>query len=329
MKQKLLFILFTILTLSFNGHAQWSLGDVAFSAYGSETATNTPSGPIDAFTIVLLRSVTSGEELAFTENGWFAAGGFRSGENTITLEFTSSYTEGTQIIVGTNGGTSTLEARDDDGLVAGIISGSTLSLATGGDQIFVYDPANMPTSNANQSGFIAAIHMNGDWDADSTSATTSAQPTVFTDGVNSISIAPEVDSARVSMSNCANFSDINTLRTMLNTASNWETDNTTAYDQSTPVCDFKQTLGIEQAQPLVNAVRLTPNPVQNTFSLIMGSNGNSIDKLEVYSITGQNVLRLEPISNNTLVNMSNFRSGIYLAKIYAADKVIVKKVIKQ
>ena len=229
MIRRLLFLF--IVTLTFNLNAQWSLGDIAFSAYGCESALNTPLGPVDAFTIVLLRNVSASEQIAFTENGWFAAGGFRIGENTCALEFTSNYTQGTQIIVSAD----PFEARDENGVLAGNLTGSSLSLATGGDQVFAYDPGNMPTSNANQSGFIAAIHMNGDWDADATSATTSAKPTVFTDGVNSISINPEVDNARVSAGNCGNFTDIATLRTLLNTASNWETNNSTAYDQSTTV----------------------------------------------------------------------------------------------
>jgi hypothetical protein len=323
MKQKLLFLLIIALSFGFNGSAQWSLGDIAFSAYGSETATNTPAGPVDAFTIVLLRNVNSGEQISFTENGWFSAGGFRSGENTVNLEFTVSYTEGTQIIISAD----PFEARDEFGIVAGNLTGSALAIATGGDQIFAYDPANVP-SVGNETGFIAAIHMNGDWNAESTSATTSAQPSVFTDGVNSISIAPEVDNARVSMANCTNFSDINSLRTMLNTAANWEVNNSTAYDQSTPLCNFKQTLSVNEAQLLANAISLTPNPVEDYFSLTY-SEVISINKIEIYSITGQNIITIKDYSENTKIDMSYLRLGVYLTKIYSEDKVIVKKIIKK
>ncbi len=53
--------------------------------------------------------------------------------------------------------------------------------------------------------FYEAIRMNDDWDADSTSSTTSAKSGVFKDGVNSISINPEVDNARLATPNCKNF----------------------------------------------------------------------------------------------------------------------------
>lgn len=321
MKQKLLFLF--LITLTCNINAQWSLGDIAFSAYGAETATNTPSGPVDAFTIVILKTVTAGEQITFTENGWFAAGGFRSGENTITLEFTSSYAEGAQIIISSD----PFEARDEDGLLAGNITGSALSIATGGDQIFAYDPANIPVAG-NESGFIAAIHMNGAWNADSTSATTSAQPSVFMDGVNSISINPEVDNARVSLANCSNFSDVATLRVMLNTATNWEVNNSTAYDQSTPVCDFQQTLDIGEDQGLTNIIILTPNPVKDYLNLTV-TNSITIDKVEIYNISGQKVLIIKNYEVNTLIDMSNMVSGIYISKIYSGDKTVVKKLIKE
>ncbi|MEM9679264.1 MAG: T9SS type A sorting domain-containing protein [Bacteroidota bacterium] len=321
MKQKLLFLLITfIFSLSIN--AQFALGDIAFSAYGSDN-TVANGGPIDAFTIVLLRNVSMGEEIAFTENGWFAAGGFRANESTATLTFGAAYTEGAQIVISST----PFEARDEVGNIAGTLTGSGLALATGGDQIFAYDPANVPSAG-NESGFVAAIQMNGAWDADATSATTSAKPAVFTDGATSISISPEVDNARVSAANCGNFSDIASLRIMLNTASNWETDGSTAYDQSSPVCDFKQTLSTGEERLLTNAITVSPNPVEDRFSISL-TNDVAIDKIEIYNITGQRVLTLEAYETNTPIDLSNMGSGIYLTKIFSGENTVVKKLIKK
>lgn len=216
----------------------FGLGDIAFSAYNSETAANLPVGVAeDSFTIVLLRSVASGVEIGFTENGWLPAGGFRSGESSFVLQFTSDYPAGTQIILSRV----PFEARDQHNNIAGTVTGSGLSLATGGDQIFAYDPANIPTS-VNETGFVAAIHMNGAWQvpADGDSSSKSIKPSVFTDGVNSISIAPEIDNARYTLANCNSHSDFNDLRTRLNTAANWETNDLTGYVQNPPLCDFTE-----------------------------------------------------------------------------------------
>lgn len=316
---KKLLLCITIVTLfTENINAQWALGDIAFSAYSADN-TVPNGGPIDAFTIVLLRNVSSGEDISFTENGWLAAGGFRSGENTCTLLFTSNYLEGTQIIISRD----PFEARDQNGSVAGTLTGAGLSFATSGDQIFAFEP-----SNSNESGLIAGIHMNGDWDADASSSTTSAKPSVFADGINSISISPEVDNARVSMANCSNFSDITTLRTMLNTASSWETDNTNAYDQSTPVCNFLQTLSAENLKILENAISVFPNPVNDRFRINV-TNNIVIDKVEVYDITGQRVITIDNYNANSTINLSSLETGIYLSKIFSNGKSIVKKLIKQ
>lgn len=84
--------------------------------------------------------------------------------------------------------------------------------------------------------------MNGAWQvpADGDSSSKSIKPSVFTDGVNSISIAPEIDNARYTLANCNSHSDFNDLRTRLNTAANWETNDLTGYVQNPPLCDFKE-----------------------------------------------------------------------------------------
>ena len=67
MIRKLLLVIVLISTPQFT-NAQFALGDIAFSAYNADATV--PAGTAnDAFTIVLLRAVTSGEQIAFTENG--------------------------------------------------------------------------------------------------------------------------------------------------------------------------------------------------------------------------------------------------------------------
>src|SRR5262245_31483356 len=53
-----------------------SVGDIAIVQYNSATT--------DAFTFVFLRDVEAGTVVNFTDNGWLASGGFRSGEGTVT-----------------------------------------------------------------------------------------------------------------------------------------------------------------------------------------------------------------------------------------------------
>lgn len=316
MKRKLL-LLSIISLFSVSAYSQWSLGDIAFSNYHSDTTT-----PDDHFTIVLLRDVTIGEEIEFTENGWFAAGGFRSGESICRLTFGNNYTSGTQIIISK----SPFEALDQDNVSAGTLTGSGLNLATGGDQIFAYDPANIPAAGS-ESGFIAAIHMNGDWGTDSTSSTTSAKPSVFTDGLNSISINPEVDNARISAANCSGFSDIASLRVLLNTATNWETSNTPFVEAPIPtICDFRNTLSIETPE-LNTTLNIYPNPTSDKIT-IGGSIAEKSLTIEIYSLMGRKVL-VHKNDNTNSISVQHLNSGIYLAKIMDNNnkQTITKKIV--
>ena len=131
-------------------------GDLAFTGYGS-TGT-------DGFSFVLLRAVTVGTAVAFTDRGWLAGGGFRSGEGEFELTFGADYPCGSEFVAIQ----SPLEVFDSAGEAAGTTVGGGLQLSTSGDQLF-----------AHQGGvLVAGLQMNGDWDADATSTNTSvlAQP---------------------------------------------------------------------------------------------------------------------------------------------------------
>lgn len=181
------------------------LGDIAFTGYNSDNP--------DEFRFVLLKDINAGTQITFTDNGWQAAGGLRTTEKTITFEFCRPYSCGDEFSV--TGTTIT----DDNANEAGTSTGSALTLATSGDQIFAYQ-GTAPTSGG-ASNWIAAIQMNGAWDANAVDAATSAQPSAFTDGVNSISISPQADNAKYNCSITTN-SPAN-LRAAVNTASNWTT----------------------------------------------------------------------------------------------------------
>jgi hypothetical protein len=75
-----------------------NIGDIAIIHYNSDGT--------DSFSFVFLRPVAAGTTINFTDNGWLAAGGFRTGEGTVT------YTAATDIAAGT---LVTLSGLDLDG----------------------------------------------------------------------------------------------------------------------------------------------------------------------------------------------------------------------
>lgn len=198
--------LFLLLTCVSYSQTELKLGDIAFVDYHSDTD--------DRFTFITFKDLEIGTQITFNENGWLATGGFRTTEGMLLWESTVLIKAGTLIEVNGPGGTFTASTGS-------IAETGIFALATAGDQIFAYQ-GTAPTA-MDESNFITAIQMNGAWDTDATSSNTSAQPSVFTDGINSISVIPERDNAQYDFSN--NLGIIPDLKAAINTGSNWVTNN--------------------------------------------------------------------------------------------------------
>ncbi|MDX2362007.1 MAG: HYR domain-containing protein [Crocinitomicaceae bacterium] len=219
------FILFIslIITIAYSGkvNAQTSLnlGEVAFTGVNTDTP--------DAWTFIFLVDVTTGTTLSVTDEGWFAAGGFRSGpEQTVTWTATEDYSCGTQITIDNTN----IASNDGGYATSGTVTGAALSLSIGGEALHMYQ-GTRPTAG-DQSNFITSIQVNGGgWDADATSNTTSAKPSVMTDGLNSMSFtSTEVDNQTLNPALCGSITaDI----TVIYTESNWTRLNTVLV---TPAC---------------------------------------------------------------------------------------------
>ncbi len=78
-------------------------------------------------------------------------------------------------------------------------------------------------------------------------------------------------------------------------------------------------------------IRIYPNPFSTEINIDFGSIEN-IQKVEIYNNLGQLVQELQgsqlksPIMN---LNMSNIAGNIFIFKIYVANKIIVKQVVRQ
>ncbi len=220
-------LLFFLFIGTINAQTTLQLGDIAFTGYQS----NTP----EKFSFVLLKDVEIGTTISFTDHGWYEDGGFWVyTEGIIKLTIEGSYECGTEIVIVIEG-QPPFQALDDDGNVVGmvmILSGD-FSLSKDGDQIFAFQ-GTLPVQG-DESNFIAAIQMNGDWDVTTTGTHDSAKPDVFTDGENSLYISPEVNNA---IYNCEEF--LNTtaeLREEINEDDNWDTSDDLDF-VFPPDCDF-------------------------------------------------------------------------------------------
>ena len=76
-------------------------------------------------------------------------------------------------------------------------------------------------------------------------------------------------------------------------------------------------------------VAVYPNPSSGEFSISIGD--KSIDKLEVYDLSGKTILTLDSVTNSNnvyLLNLGNAAKGIYFLKINSGEEQIVKRIIK-
>jgi hypothetical protein len=135
-----------------------TVGDIAIVGYGADAG-------VKSFAFVLLADL-SGETITFTDNGWFAAGGFRGGEGIVSRTIAAGTPIGTVFTVD-------------------MLTGS-LNPATGGDQILAY------TGTAASPTFLFAVDFadgNTTYAADATSSNTSAVPTGLTFGDTALAFA--------------------------------------------------------------------------------------------------------------------------------------------
>jgi hypothetical protein len=276
-------------------NAQLATGDIAFTGYQSDTP--------DSFSFVALADIPAYTSIEFTDNGWYAAGGFRVNEGTATWTSPGTIVNaGTEIIV-----------TDASGSVnIGTITG-TLALSTSGDQLFAYDPNNVPTAG-NETGFYAGIQMDGAW-TDATSSNNSAQPTALIG--YSLAIDPEFDNAYY---NCTTTTGtVAQIRTALINPSNWVGDNSVI---TLPSCGFNPTLSVENV--LLDAFSVYPNPTSTGFVNITSKTNETI-QVAVFDILGKQVLN-NTVKNNRL-NVSNLTTGVYIMKISQNGNIITKKLV--
>jgi endonuclease I len=158
----------SISTTTISGPQTLSAGDIVIVGFNMDNP--------DEFAFIPLVELSPGTEIKFTDNGWLAAGGFRSSVDKVTYTAPSSIDPGTIIHYNAN--------QTDFSK-----TGSFL-LSTSGDQIIVY------TGDESSPAFLYAINSEGAgiWQDDATNSNTSALPSGLTNGITAVAL-DEIDNA--------------------------------------------------------------------------------------------------------------------------------------
>lgn len=239
-------VLFILLGFQITANSQTTLaaGDIAFTGYNADD--NTVNGPSsnDDFSFILLKNITTGTTIYFTDFGWCnntnafqtpnpcgASTGAVS-DGVVQWTATSNMSYGSQI---------TIRCRFTPSANYGTATGfqATYNFATeyvnlviGGDQLFAYQGSlASPT-------LIAGMGMNGAWDATLSNCTFTSSasiiPTALSTNDYAFNITPEVDNARLKTT-VSLTGNAATDRAAIHSAANWDVNDVTAFALPAPI----------------------------------------------------------------------------------------------
>ncbi|MCI4662830.1 MAG: Ig-like domain-containing protein [Neomegalonema sp.] len=183
-----------------------STGSIAFIGYNADDMFGAGNGS-DAFAFVATTDIEAGQQIHFTENGYFN-GALGTSEPTLTWT-SSGLTIGDVVII----------ERTAFGASAssGSVSGDDLNFSANGDQVLAYQgSSSAPT-------FLAALDMSGGFGADSHPSYGTQLPDGLTEGFTAVSVTPEVDNAYYS--GTTDFLSPTEALTAINDPANWTSQN--------------------------------------------------------------------------------------------------------
>lgn len=215
------------------GQTTLTQGDIAFVGYNSDTHSNGVDK--DDFAFMLLRDITAGTSITFTDHMWlFSTGGFNetyagacNTEAFLTWTATAALPLGTIVVIenpGPSGSPSQAAASTGTLTVQGT-NCPDFQLTIAGEVLFAYQgtkPANNTATN-----WLACINMDGGWlsASNTTSTSASAKPGGLLDA-NILLLTPEVDNAVYKGTLTGNAA---TLRAAIYNLSNWTTSDVNAF----------------------------------------------------------------------------------------------------
>ncbi|WP_264537537.1 delta-60 repeat domain-containing protein [Flavobacterium sp. N1736] len=91
-----------------------------------------------------------------------------------------------------------------------------------------------------------------------------------------------------------------------------------------PITVNTSTLGVDEVA--LNTIKIYPNPIKDKITV---SNTANIEKIELYNLIGQKIFENSFLSNEINIDLTNYKTGVYLLKIFSEGKVYVNKVIKE
>lgn len=244
-------------------------GDIAMVGMGTDDP--------DDFAFVALVDIDSLTEIIFTDCGWLASGGFRSGEGAWKYTAPGFMPAGTVVYCA------------DLPSYAGTVITGLFALSTSGDQVIAFQGTDQEPNliyaindNITVSGIV--------WQTDALDANTSALPSSLTNGYTAVGMDPEVDNAAYNGTTTGTKEE---LLAAIGNLTNWVGDN--VVKPSYPAL-FTLVSGV-MGQPSITPVNFSlmpclPNPANKSTKFSFSLSQNAKVELSVFNVLGQKVATL-------------------------------------
>jgi uncharacterized protein len=260
-------------------------GDVAFLSLIADNP--------DTFSFILLKAIDAGTIINITDNGWLAAGSFRTGEGVLQYVAPGAQPIGT-VITYIDGGTNLGWTN--------VSGGTAFALSTSGDSLIAFQGTLIGTGTTVTSTaptVLAALTINrSTFDLNASNANTTALPTGLTVGTNAVAVgqtSAEFDNSRYT--GPITFSSVAAARTAINTASNWtgsDTDLTNfagtfsfgggTGDSATPTVNLavSSNAGSEANTTAITVTATAATAVTGNQTVTLGVTGTGITSSDYY-----------------------------------------------
>jgi hypothetical protein len=299
--------LFISLMYSSSLLAQLNSGDVVFSGYSSDVGA-------DGFSIVVTTTISAGEVIHFTDNGWLSGTNtFRTGEGFVSYTVPAGgLSLGDQVSFIDLSGVGNAYVASDGG---SLLHNGSLNPALAGDQIFAFSGTVTNSTTFTVTRVIAGLQFRGTaFDADATSSNTSALPPDLTLGTDAVVMRISRDNGRLSFDTNLLSSTAAAIKARACDNSVWDLDNDIIYDLpplpentwngsawssgSNPTAD--QNAVISSGQPITISSNLTVGEVMVESGATL-----TVDDGVILTISGGDLTNEGTFSGTGTISFSN------------------------
>lgn len=283
---------------------------------GDLMITGFDSSGTDEFSFVSLVNLAANSEIRFTDNGWFAAGGFRANEgNVVYVAPAGGLPAGTRVGI-TSDGAGTVAVVSGPGSAFNETGGSTFAFNTAGDQLIAFQgtiaaPTPLFAITTNRSTF----------DAEAGNANATALPT----GLNLGTTAIAVGGAAAGIAN-AQYNDTilagtaSEIATAVGNVSNWTTSATRL---TLSYFNFNSTIlsiGVNGGDAFLNA-----NQRSQITSLLVTLSSPIPNIASALTLTNVGLLAAQSVNIAAAqMQITDLGSGVYSIRFNAGPGVITR-----